>query len=252
MSKLPITLLLFLTSRGHFGSRTLYRSALLHLDRQIPLASFGTLYAHIKVAPGEEAAAELIQADLKQRGFIVETATAPWVRGQVHFEEYLKDQVKVSKDPRIYGNPYVWMCDDDSPIVTHKDPLLKVLYRMTSLIESSPDVLSSRFLRREDRNPGLDVGEMEPDLFYCRDFNFQLPLLRARDYHRACKVIEDNWGVAKQMHIEAVWREVLAPFSRSDRKHAVWLPDYAETKHIGVADYQKVCSELNLPVYPNP
>lgn len=253
MSKLPITYLTFLTTKGHYGSRTLYRSSLDHLDRQIPLRSFGLLYAHIKVTEGDEAVADALRADLEGRGFVVETAkTKGWTRGASHFAEYLSDQIKVSKDPRIYSNPHILWSDDDSPMVCHKHSLLKVLHRMTAMLDADPEMVSARFLRREDRNTLLDVGQPEEDYFWCQHFNFQPSILRARDFHRICKGIEDNWNVAIQMHIEALWREIMAPLSRSSKKHLVWLPDYCETVHLGVSNYAEVCQKLGLTVYPNP
>lgn len=251
---LPVCLLVYLTSKGHWGSQTLYRNTLEHLDHQIPLHLFASRVAHIKIQQGEEAAAEAIISDLRARGFRVESAVGEWSRGASHLSGYLADMIKMSQLPEVNDVSYVWACDDDALLLPHRDPLERVLARMTSLISSSPDTLSVRFLRREDRVPALDVvphvfGE---DLFWCRDFNLQQPLLRSRDYHLVCKAIEDNWGYATQVHIEALWREVLSPFSRSPRKHAVWHPDYAETVHLGVEDYHTICATYNLPVYPNP
>jgi hypothetical protein len=137
-------------------------------------------------------------------------------------------------------------------MVSHRDGLLKVLNRMAKMLDADPELLTVRFLRREDRDPSIEVGPPGDDHFYSRHFNFQPYLMRSRDYHRVCKGIEDNWSVAIQMHIEALWREIMAPMSRSERKHAVWVPDYAETVHLGVPDYADVCKRLSLNVYPNP
>lgn len=251
---LPVCLLLYLTSKGHWGSQTLYRNTLEHLDRQIPLHLFASRIAHVKIQSGEERAAEAIISDLRARDFKVESAIGEWSRGTSHLSGYLTDMIKMSQLPEVNDVPYVWACDDDALLLSHRDPLERVLARMTSLISSSPDILSARFLRREDRNVNLDAAPyvQGEDLFWCRDYNLQQPLLRSRDYHLVCKVIEDHWSVATQMHIEALWRDVLAPLSRSPRKHAVWVPDYAETVHLGVENYRDICSRHNLPIYPNP
>lgn len=255
-STLPITLLLFLTTQGYGGCRTIYRAMLDGWDRQLPLSTFRLRYAHLKVTPGEESIAEAITADLQQRGFVVESATGDWVRGQAHFNAYLADQVKVSKDALIYDNPYVLWLDHDYVPMCHVDPLPKVLARMTRLIESSPDIVSARFLREEDADalaPDRTVA-IEPDqhLAWSAHFNWNPVLLRSRDYHLACKVIEDNWTVATRKHGEALWREVLAPFSRSSRKHAVWLPSYACVANLGVPHYTEVAQRLGLRIAPNP
>jgi len=81
--------------------------------------------------------------------------------------------------------------------------------------------------------------------------NFQQPLLRSLDYYRMLKIVEDNWATASQMHIEALWREVLGHFARGQRRHAVWHPDCAETVHLGVPDYAAVCARHSLTVRPN-
>ena len=76
--KLPITLCLYIAAAGHHGHRTLYRSTLDHLDRQIPLGTL-TKVAHIKARPNEVIIAEYIATDLRVRGFDrVEIAIAEW------------------------------------------------------------------------------------------------------------------------------------------------------------------------------
>ncbi len=254
--RLPITLLLFLTTKGYGGCRTIYRAMLDGWDRQLPLSSFGLLYAHLKVTPGEEAIAEAITADLRSRGFVVESAIGSWERGQSHFAHYLADQVKVSKDLRVYDNPYVLWLDHDYVPICHVDPFPRVLHRMCELVSSSPDVLTSRFLREEDADalaPDRTVAvEPERDIAWSRHVNWNTILMRATHYHLANKVIEDNWSTAVQMHGEQLWAQVLAPFSRSERKHAVWLPSYAAVANLGVPDYAAVAQRLQLTIAPNP
>lgn len=250
---LPITLLLFLTTKGYADCRTIYRTMLDGLDRQLPLRSFGLLYAHLKITPGEESVAEQITADLKSKGFVVESATASWERGQVHFNEYLKDQIKVSKDARIYDNPFIFWLDHDYVPICKVDPFPKVLYRMTELL-LDPNVLTSRFLREQDVDALTLSHYREPDnnLAWHPHVNWQPLIMRSRDFFISCKIIEDNWTQAQKMHGEALWREVLGPLSRGVKKHAVWLPEYAQVANLGVPEYRDVAKRLNLQIYPNP
>lgn len=242
-----------MTTKGHFGCRTIYRSTLDHFNRQIPLSLFNLRYAHIKITPGEEAIADIMRSDLESRGFIVGSETAPWTRGHSHFTEYLKDQIKVSKDPRIYDSQYVMFMDDDYPILCHRDPLLKVINRMKDMIGSDPDMLTIRFPREGESQDHLRIeDDPSKDILWSKDVNWQPMVLRSRDFHRLCKTIEDNWTTAVQMHGEALWREVLAPMSRSIHKHAVWFPSYAEVANLGVSNYLQVSERLGLTIFPNP
>lgn len=255
MQRLPITLLLFLTTKGYGGCNTIYQTMLDGWKTQIPLEAFGMRYAHLKITPGDEAIAEAITTDLRRRGFIVESATASWQRGQDHFNNYLSDQIKVSKDVRIYDNPLVLWIDHDYVPVCHVDSLPMVLNRMCQLVQSSPEILTSRFLREQDENalaPDRTVAiDSENNLAWSKHVNWQPIVMRSTHYHLVCKIIEDNWSVATKMHGEALWREVMAPFSRSDRKHAVWLPGYAQVANLGVPDYLAVAKRFNLTVASN-
>jgi hypothetical protein len=255
MSRLP-TLLMFATTSGHYGCRTIYRATLDHLDRLLPLVQWGARLFSVKAKPGEEWIAEIMKGELERRGFIVEVAVAPWQRGLSHYAEYLKDMIRMSQHPAVYDNPLVYWSDDDYLSIVHRDPFPRVLHRMCQLVESSPDILTARFLREQDEDalaPDRTVAiETERDIAWSRHWNLQPLIMRSRDMHRACKVIEDNWAQATQMHGEALWREVLAPLSRSERKHAVWLPSYAQVVNLGVPDYAAVAARLGLTIHPNP
>lgn len=254
LPKLPITYLMYLTTEGYGGCSTLYRSTLDHTERHLPLSSFRHLVASIKITPGREAVAEVMKEHLVSRGFIVETATAPWQRGPKHFEEYLKDMRRMSQHEAVRDSPYIFTTDHDYPLEVYKDPLIRVIHRMTQLLDDSFDTMSVRFQRQEDvdaMNTAI-ASEPERDLWWSKDWNLQPLVMRSIDYYRACKVIEDNWAAATSMHGEALWREVLAPMSRSPRKHAVWLPGYAQCVNLGVPHYADVAKRLNLTIYPNP
>lgn len=253
MSRLP-TLLMFMTTSGHYGCRTIYRTTLDYLDRQLPLGQWGARVAHIKAKPGEEWIVDIMKADLEMRGFVVESAVAPWERGASHFAEYLKDQIKMSQHPAVCDNPWVYWTDDDYCAICHDDPFPMVLHRMQQIVDSDPNTLSMRFLREQDEDALKHAICTYPRKGYGfhAHFNWQPVLLRSRDFTLALKVIEDNWAQATQMHGEALWREVLKPFSRSEHKHAVWLPEYAQVANIGVPDYASVAARLGLTIYPNP
>lgn len=254
-NKLPITYVMYLTTEGYGGSNTIYQATLDHTERQIPLSLFYHRVASLKVTPGRESVAEKIKFDLEKRGFKVITATAPWTRGISHFSEYLLDMRRVSQLSELRETPYILQVDHDYLVDCYREDPIRVLHKMTRVLESSYDVLSFRFLREEDQDdlaPDRTIEtDVEQGIAWTRDYNFEINLLRSVDYYRINKVIEDNWSLAQNMHGEALWREVMAPMSRSPKKHAVWLKDRAVVANLGVPNYQEVAKRFNLTIAPN-
>lgn len=229
-------------------------ATLRHLDRQIPLSVFGSLYAHLKADPvpppvGLEnpgTLAESIANDLSVRGFYVDTTVGDWQRGMSMQNAYLIDQRKASQSSAIQGQPYMLLLEDDGTMSPKVDNLTKVLARMIDFLESSPDAVSARFLRRCDYDGGVPMDNVQGDHFFSRNVDFQPMLLRSRDFFLAHKVIEDNWAQLSHLQCELVMRLALDTFSRGSDRHMVWLPDYAETIHLGTPDYSALKASLNL------
>lgn len=247
MSSIPISLLYFTSTKQHYDHKDVYLVTLNHLDKEIPLLNFKVKVAHIKITPGEEALAETMEKELVGRGFKVLTTTAGWKRGTSHQIGYMSDVIKISKELSVYENNHVMWLEDDSLMVSNKPPLIGVLHKMIQLVESSPEILTARFLRRGDLSTSPIMKKDESgDFFYSPHFNFQPAIMRSRDFYQACRVIEANPEATAQVQCEMLWRLVLAPLSPSDYKHIVWYPDFAETIHIGVPDYLKIKAELGL------
>jgi hypothetical protein len=247
MNKLPITYVIYLTTEGYHGVNTLYQATLEHTNRQLPLSFFKNRLASIKITPGREKVAEIMTEDLKRRGFEVITATAPWERGSSHFVEYIKDMIRVSQHKAVWSTPYVFVTDHDYPMICHKEPLLEVISKMVEVVESSPNVVSMRFARENELQPVISVDN-DRNLYWSKDWNIQPMIMRSRDYFLACKIIEDNFSIVPKVHGEALWRDVLAPFSRSGEKHGVWLNSFAEVANLGGPDYAEVSSRLNITI----
>lgn len=255
MSRAP-TLLMMMTTSGHYGCKTIYKATLDYLDHLLPLNQWGARVCHIKAKPSHEPILEIMKEDLARRGFIVEWAIADWSRGSSHFQECLKDQIKMSQHEAVYGNPYVYISDDDYLPICHQESFVKVLHKMTQKLENNPDLLTFRFLREQDvdalapdRTHSID---QENHIAYSLHSNWQPQVARSRDFYHMCHIIESHWQVAKQMHGEALWRDVLASLSRSPKHHAVWLPEFAQVANLGVPEYLDVAKRFNLTIAPNP
>lgn len=245
MTKLPIALCLFTTTKPHFGHYT-YLDTLNYLARQIPLDQFGARYAHIKVTPGQEVIAAEMVRELEARGFVVEQTVAAWSRGTSHQVGYLADMRKASQSPVIQSQPYMLLQEDDSPFTCHLGHLDTCLYGMTKALASNHNLVSTRFIRRCDWDGGVPVIRKAGDHFFSPNLDFQPMIVRSRDYLLANKVIEDHWSELGHLQCELVMRIAFDTLTRATERHMVWLPEYAETYHLGTPDYSALRQSLRL------
>ncbi len=247
---LPIALCLFTSTKGHFGHRDVYRTTLNHLDRQVPLNTFGARVAHIKVGSSveEQAIATVMEADLEGYGFEVITTVADWSRGQSHQLAYMEDVVRVSKHPSVTRQPYMLWLEDDSTITPHECSAEDLLLRSCQMLADDNELTSVRLLRAGDLSTSPMVDEVGADarFFHSPHFNFQPALLRSRDFYLGARLVEANPEGAATIQCEMLWRMVLTIFSRSPRQHRVYHPSFAETIHLGTPDYPALKVSLNL------
>lgn len=244
MTKLPITLLFFTSTRGHYQYKDIYLSTLRHFDRQLPLSAIATKIAHIKVSEHEETVGEEMERELTNRGFRVIKTVANWSRGMAHQQGYLADMIRVSKEPSVYENEHILFCEDDSTLEPKKMTLTALLCQMRDFLKN-PEVVTVRLVRPGDER-AAPILQASMDHFYSEHINLQPLMMRSRDFYLMLKMAEDQIQSANQMQIEMLWRVLLSPFSRSPLKHVVYWPEVASTTHLGVPDYPVVKDKLGL------
>lgn len=243
--RLPISLCLFCSTKGHFGHKDLYKATLTYLDRQVPLSFFNERIAHLKQSVGDETIAAEMETYLTSRGFYVIKTVADWSRGTVHQQEYLLDQRRVSMDPRLHRSAYMLVLEDDSPFQVHVGSVVDTLARSCQMLSDDHELLSVRFLRRGDL-PSVPRLKDEKDWFYSPNLDLQPLVVRTRDWYAAHYSIELNWAVVSHLQCELLLRMAFAPLSRSNLCHAVWWPDVGETYHLGVENHAELRASLNL------
>lgn len=246
MTKIPISICFFTTTRGHYNNKSMYLDTLNHLNKQISLYDFGARYAHIKVTPGEEEISKNMRAELEKRGFVVEETLGDWSRGTSHQQAYLIDMRKASQSLVIQSQPYMLLLEDDSPFTCHEEELAQCLSRMIYTLENDPNTVSCRFIRKGDYDGGIPMFAPKLKYFSSPNFDFQPAILRSRDYLIANKIIEDNWSSLSHLQCELIMRIALDTLSRSEYKHLVWRPEYGETYHLGTPDYESVKKSIGL------
>lgn len=245
MTKLPICLTLFTSTKPHFGHST-WEATLRHLDRQIPLSQFGARYAHVKVSPDQKDVGFVMEMDLIHRGFFVDTTVGDWSRGMSHQNAYLLDQRKASQSRVVQDQPFMLLLEDDSTLSPRKGELANYLAQMMQALEQEYSLVSTRLVRRCDWDGGIPTIGPVTSIFFSPNFDFQPAVLRSRDFLFAHKVIEDNWAQLSHLQCELVMRIALDTLSRSQYRHMVWHPDEIETVHLGTPDYPALKASLNL------
>ena len=235
--RLPISLCLFSSTKGHHGRKTDWRITLDHWNKQVPLSLFN-LVAHLKVSPDEEGLGNEMESDLRGRGFHVIKTVGDWKRGLSHGESYLGDQIIVSKDPAIYKCPYFLLVEDDSPVVCNQGTLEDLLLKSCDMLAANHELVTVRTIRRGDYEGGVPqiTPDEDPRYFWSPNTDFQPMILRSLDFYRLGVILEANPEYCRQVQCEALWAAILRGFSRSEKRHLVWKPSFAETIHIGVAE----------------
>lgn len=187
-------------------------------------------------------------ADLTTRGFHVLQTTASWERGLSHGNAYLGDQVKVSKDARVYTQPYLLLLEDDTPLLPTTASLEDILLHGCQLLADNHELVSVRTIRRGDYDGGVpQLGDAEQGrAFYSPFIDFQTPLLRSLDFYRLGLLLEANPQACQTVQCEMLWRLILQTFSRAEQKHLVWKPDWIEALHLGTPDYPALKTSLHL------
>ncbi len=249
MTPLPITLLFFTSTKGHFGRKTDWRLTLNHWEKQIPLSLFGQRIAHIKISEGDQALATEMAIELAARGFHVIETVGSWSRGLSHGAAYLGDQIRVSKEARLYRQPYLLFLEDDSLAFSHQLSVEDLLLQSCRFLAENHELLTVRLMRRHDnRGPTALHAAPDPRYYYSQDTNFQPLVIRSLDFYRLCLALEANPEACRNVQCEQLWRLILDSFSRSPFRHIVYEPDYAETAHIGIpqSEHEQLVKQLSL------
>lgn len=245
---LPITFCLYTSTKGHWGRRTDWRVTLDHWDRQVPLALFGERICHLKVTPSEEPVADEMTAELRARGFHVIRTTGTWSRGMSMQAAYMADCVTVSKESRVFSQPYYLHVEDDSPVVVCNGTLETLLLQSCAMLAKNHEMVSVRVARRGDaRGPTFVHPSPDPRYYWSADLNFQPLILRSLDFYRLALALEWNPQYCESVQCEMLWRLITDQFSRSQYKHAVWETSHAYTPHLGVpqGDYEATLRQLS-------
>ena len=108
--------------------------------------------------------------------------------------------------------------------------------RSCQMLATNYELVTTRLIRRGDYEGGVPtLGEAESGrAFYSPYTDFQPLLIRSLDFYRLGIVLDANPDACQRVQCEALWAHILMRFSRSEHRHLVWKPDWAETVHLGI------------------
>jgi len=148
MNKIPLTVCLYTSAKGHFDRKDIYQKTVNSLFSQIPANSFERLIAHIKVKDYDEIENEqgIKMVDwLEEKGFTVLVSYGDWKHGnQSHQSEYINDMKTVTKN---LNSEYILFLEDDWEIKPFERDLEYWIYRATELLKNNASITQVRIPR---------------------------------------------------------------------------------------------------------
>lgn len=236
-----INLILFTSTKGHFGNKQIYQKTLEDLFSKIDPNLFFK-FAHIKVSPNEEKIAEEMQTFLSSLNFLVDKTIGNWSHSdhQSHAIGYTQDIIKIFNDDRLHKNQYsLWLEDDWIFNIKEKNLEYYISYAIDELINNK-NLLCFRF--NHEIHDVIEENNINKDIYYIQTnkstqygstFTFQPNITRTRDTWLAYKFIAQNWKSISQAHIELQSGWGFKHLTLSENHFAFFNPKYINCTHIG-------------------
>lgn len=246
MYKIPITVCLYTSAKGHFDRKDIYQKTVNSLLSQIPANSFEKLVAHIKVKkddPAEDEQAIKMVDWLEEKGFTVLVSYGDWKHGnESHQLEFLKDMMTVTK---IVKTPYILFLEDDWEIKPFEKDLEYWIHSATELLEEYTSLVQVRIPRYTNeverinklkQKHGINTSAIElvgeTDVFISGDWSNNPHISRTRDFRGALTLLMNSnlprhseHGLGTCMKIIS-WNVINLPF-------AFFNPEKIRAGHLG-------------------
>lgn len=243
-NKIPISLTIYSTTKGHYGNDTL-ETTIKHLNKKFLIEEFGCAYCHLKVSTGHEEKSLKITKDNKKYGIKTISTIKDWNRQDNNMAEaYFLDMYRLMSENDIHSNPYVFFLEDDWLINTDFD-LNFYFSEAIKLLKKDSTMLAVRINNEEHSDTSKSV-KINNTFFlqgknytqYGPTLTFQPTIMRTRDWYATVRFINKNWYVFKDQHCELVSGNVMRYlFADNPTPFAFFNPDKVNCKHIGTKDF---------------
>ncbi len=236
-----INLVLFTSTKGHFGNKQIYQKTIQDLFNKIDSNIFFK-YAHIKVSPNEDNIAKEMQEFLSSYKFLVDTSIGSWSHNdhQSHAIGYTSDIIKTFNNNKLHTQPYSLWLEDDWLFNIKLNNLEYYINYAINELTINKDLLCFRFNHEihevnKDNNLSKDLYYLQTDKStpYGSTFTFQPNITRTRDTWLAYKFINQYWEQIKNMHIELQSGWGFKHLTSNENHFAFFNPEYVDCTHIG-------------------
>lgn len=235
---LPINLVIFTSTAGHFGYSTL-ATTIKHYKAALggSLDLFAGRFCHVKVRPSETDRLPDIIDTLLEHEIKPIVTIGDWARGLSHGVEYLKDQYKTYGTQELHAALYTLFTEDDEPVHLKQGTLAQYLETAINTLANNKDLLTIRFQRDGVSNQTWPVNDL---LHRVDTVDFQPSVWRTRDLYLAAKVIQDNAAQLANTQCEAAFRIAADTLSSHPYRYLCFNPAMASSHHIGAPTYPEI------------
>lgn len=245
MNRLPLQLVMFATTKGHFGRTEIYKDTVNGLFSQISPTIFEEKIVHIKTCAAEEATLNDMKQFFSGRGFEVIVSHGEWKHfTESHQKEYLKDIIKVFSTPKASRAKYTLWLEDDWLFNVKQQALYDWFILAMNILEANPEILTTRFCHHYNEferinnlihKHGIDAQAIKvDDLFFLNNdlYSFNPHISRTRDLFITSLLAERH--LAELTHSEMGFSQIIKQLSRKKYSLAAFNTDLIQVEHIGV------------------
>ncbi len=256
---LETSLIIFSSTKGHFGFKDYYRYTISNLGNNFDLTIFDERILHIKRGlSGDEEQFQEMVTFAKSYGFKILTSFGDWKHNdpnQSHAKEYYKDMIKTFNNDLLNDSKYFLIFEDD--YVLRKNTEIswqEILLEAKLLLDKHEDLICVRFNKKEDDKSGT---EFISDNIYLQPidytpwgstYTFQPTLVKSCKIKSAWDLIKTNFEILEKEHCELVSGNALKNFSKWQSPFAFFDVKYAHSIHIGEPDEKSVIENNNLDI----
>jgi hypothetical protein len=241
MNKIPITVCLYTSTKGHFGRTDCYQRTVRRLFSIFPPVDWDALLANIKVGDENNQNQDRdIAMWLTECGFSVEGYPGIWSHGNdSHQNEYLADMKRMMNRVRT---PYFLHLEDDMLIHVYQKQFDYWLSEAVDFLETDPNLMQVRIPRYNNEaerilalkaKHGID-GKAEwskgEEFFYHNDWSNNPFVARTRDFRAALQIVSKT-NLPK--HTEHGVGFAMKMLSNVELPFACFNPENLRVCHIG-------------------
>lgn len=243
-----LAIVLYTSTRGHFGYKDCYKHTVKRMAEEIPMFDDYYKVAHIKVSPEDDEDVLVdIEAFLGNSGFNVISSRGDWKHNDTsHHNEYYKDMLTALSDIRLHKYPYVLVCEDDW-LLKFSGGYSKYVTEALSFLDNDLSALCIRINhdvhKNEDIRKGLKTNldsilKQGPNFTeFGPTFTFQPTIVRLKEWWHSVRIINQqikrNPLLLNMIHCEMISGETMKQFSDSPLPFCFFNPEFINADHIG-------------------